>query len=595
MSVLTQPGRCRRPSGNFAMVIALVLVAIVGLAVVGAAGYYFWKTRMASSGGSMTATAATRAPANTQVLVAFDLEKAGLPLAQQQQILGTLLKSKEFQTVNRQLQEELGMTLEEDFLTWMTTSGAIILAPGPGHSSLASGLDKTDSDLPPFRALAVLQVRDEAKARTSLEKVQAKASAENNITYTTEDFQGATLQIPSKPGEGPAWTLHEGHLYVGFSPDDLKMGLTVPTSGQALADQAGYKQALERVKRTDGMLLYVDLQGIFKGVPLDQMGAPDAAKLLSALRYAVMGSGRSGQDVLTEWALVLDPATAGPLAAKIFSADHNMKFHSAEVHPQESEAWMAVNLRMLWDVAYVLMGTFPEGRENRDTPAEVLEKQGIDFEGDFLGALTGELSFSARNMGRMQAAQFESLSTGVPQEPEAAMQIVREVPFVVGLGLTSQEALDRLLGKVPQLMMMLSALKTTEVPGGKIMSMPDNPEMPFALGLNGTELLIGINQPTPSLEAVLQASQSKKTVGSLPGHAKVLGMLNQDGKAIAVGFQDVGRTYAEAAAQMKSAGRVSPELVQTVEQLAKVYGVHWSAAAIGPEGLRGVSFMTVGN
>ena len=73
MSVLTQPGRCRRPSGNFAMVIALVLVAIVGLAVVGAAGYYFWKTRMASSGGSMTATAATRAPANTQVLVAFDL------------------------------------------------------------------------------------------------------------------------------------------------------------------------------------------------------------------------------------------------------------------------------------------------------------------------------------------------------------------------------------------------------------------------------------------------------------------------------------------------------------------------------------------
>ncbi len=594
MSVLTRPGRRKRLSGNVAMVIALVLVAMVVLAVVGAAGFYFWKTRMAGSGGSMTATAAAKAPANTQVLVAFDLERAGMSLTQQEQILGTLLKSKEFKAINQQLQAELGMTLEEDFLTWVTTSGAIMLAPGAGLPSLASGLDQADSQVPPFRALAVMRVRDEAKAQASLDKVQAKASAENGITYTTEDFQGATLHLPSKPGEGPAWTLHQGHLYLGFAADDLKMGLTAPAAGQSLADQAAYKQALGRVKQTDGMLIYADLQGILKGLPLEQMGAPDAAKMLSALRYAIMGSGRSGQEVLTEWFVVLDPAAAGPLASKVFSADHNLKFHSSEVHPQESEVWMAVNLRMLWDVAYVVMGAFPEGRENRDAPAQALKQQGVDFDADLLGALTGELSFSARNMGSMQAAQFESLSTGVPQEPEAAMEAMRKVPLVIGLGLTSRQALDRLLGKVPQLAMMLSTLKTTEVAGGQILSMPDNPQVPFALGMTATELLIGVNQPTPSLEAALKASQSKKTVGSLPGHARVLGMLGQDGKAIAVGFQDVGRTYAEAASQLKSAGRVSPEFVQALEQLAGLYGINWSAAAIGPEGLRGVSFMTLG-
>jgi hypothetical protein len=476
----------------------------------------------------------------------------------------------------------------------MTTSGAIMLAPGAGLPSLASGLDDADSAAPPFRGLAVFKVRDEAQAKASLEKVQAKASSEGGITYTTEDYQGATLHLPSKPGEAPAWTVHKGHLYVGFTTEDLKMGLTPPASGQSLADQAGYKQALSKLKQTGGMLLYADLQGILKGVPLATMGSPDTEKLVSALRYAVAGSGQVGKDVVTEWYLVLDQAAAGPLGSKVFSPDHNIKFHSAEVHPQESEAWMAFNLKMVWDVAYAVMGAFPEGRQNRDTPAQALKAQGVDFESDLLGTLTGELSFSARNWGRIQAMQFEQLSSGTPQDPEAAMEVVRQIPFVFGVGLTSKAALDRLIGKVPQLGMMLSNLKTTEVPGGKIMSMPDNPEVPFALGITDTELLVAVNQPQQSLEAAFKASQSKQTVSSLPGYAKVIGMLGSDGKAIGVGFQDVGRTYADAAAELKAAGRVSPEFVQALEELSKVYGVTWSAAEIGPEGIHGVSFMTVG-
>lgn len=591
MSLPIPTGRRRTQSGNA----ALIVLALLMVVVLGAAAWYFLFGR--PSAPAMTEAAARKAPASTQVFMAFDVERTGLSQVEQMKILATLLKSPELQALNKTLQEKVGLTLEEDFLTWVIPSGALIMAPAEGKKSLLEvpqDQPAAAKELPPFRFLAVLKVRDEAKARASLEKVQQKASAHSGVTYKAEDFQAATMNLPEKPGEGPAWAVHGGYLYVGFTAEDLKMGLSTPAAGQSLADQPGYKEALAKVQQHDGFVMYADLKGMLQAAPLAQMSAPDAEKLVSALRYAVFGAGQVGGEVLSEWYLVVDAAQAGPLGTKVFSPAFNLPLRSAEVFPKETDAFFVVNLRMVWDVVYEIAGAFPQGREYREAPARFLAGQKIDLEKDVLGMLTGELAYGVQNMGVLQATQLEALAQGDAQNPQATVEGLKKVPLLFSLGLKDRASLDKLLAKLPQVGMMLSSLPTTEVEGVKVHAVPASgttPEGALAFAFTDQDLLFGVTDGKKSLEAALKARKSKENLAALPGLAKVLGKLGSDNKAFFAGYQDLGRIYTEAAAALKASGKVSPEFAQAFEQLGALYGSTWTAGAVRPDGFYGVSTM----
>ncbi len=592
MNVPNLSGRRVQQSGKAAIVV-LALVLVVAVA---AGAWYFMTHRTFSGGGDFTARAAAMAPAETQVLLAFDLEHAGVPRDTQSQILGALLKSRELKTLNEEMQKTLGMTLEEDFLPWMGTSGTFFMAPTEGRQSLWEGSEKPQGDLPPFRALAVLQIRDEAQAQASLEKVQASASAEGGVAYRTEDLQGVPVHLPAVPGKGPAWAIRDQHLLVGFTAADLEMGLTPPPTGQSLSDQPGFNAALGQLRNSEAVLGYVDLEGLLKGAPLAEIPSPDTVTLLSAMRYVVLGSGMSGRELLSDWHLGVNMEAAGPLGAKVFSTAHNIDFESAKLHPQEVDTYAAFNLRMLWDLFYEIAAGFPEGEQKRQAPALQLQSAGIDLEQDVLGVLSGELSYSARNSGRIQAAQYEALAQGRRQDVQTVLQDLRQVPLTVALGLKDRAGLDRLLGKVPQVAMLLSAFPVTEVEGVKVYSPPKQegaPEGAFALAFSDQEILLGLNEADKSVAAALTARKSGQNVGSLPGFARVMAALNSDNRAFLVSFQDFGRIQAEAVAELKTSGAVSPEFLQALELVSKLYGTSWHAAAFRADGLHGVSAVEV--
>jgi len=537
------------------------------------------------------------APAGTQVLLAFDLENAGVPRDTQSQVLGALLKSRELKTLNEEMQKTLGMTLEEDFLPWMGTSGALFMAPAEGRQSLLEGAEKPQGDLPPFRALAVLQIRDEAQAQASLEKVQASASAaEGGVAYRTEDLQGVSVHLPTVPGKGPAWAIRDQQLLVGFTAADIEMGLAPPAPGQSLSDQAGFKAALGHLRSSEAVLGYVDLEGLLKGAPLAEVPSPDTVALLSAMRFVVLGSGMSGRELLSDWHLGVDLKSAGPLGGKVFSTGHNIGFESAKLHSKEVDTYAAFNLRMLWDLFYEIAAGFPDGDQLRQGPALQLQSAGIDLEQDVLGVLSGELSYSARNSGRIQAAQYEALAQGRRQDVQTALQNLREVPLTVALGLKDRAGLDRLLGKIPQVAMLLSAFPVTEVEGVKVYSPPKQegaPEGAFALAFADHEILLGLNEADKSVAAALTARKNGQNVASLPGFAQVLAALNADNRAFLVSFQDFGRIQAEALTELKASGAVSPEFLQALELVSKLYGTSWHAAAFRADGMHGVSTVEV--
>lgn len=586
MSLLTQPARRRSQAGRA----ALIVLALLILVVLGAAGWYLMRGRLGAQAG-MTEHAAKMAPANTQVFLAFDLDHAGIGQDQQVQFLSTLIKSKEVQAFNQELKDKFGLTLEQDFLTWVTASGALFMAPAEGQQSLAQGLEQAKGDVPPFRMLFVLKVRDEKQCQASLEKVQQKASEESGTKYKTEDANGATLHLPEKAGEAPAWTVFKGHLFVGFTAEDLKLGVA-PAGGSSLADAPGYKEALSKVKHHDGVVGYVDLQGIMKGVPMTEIGSPDTEKLLGAMRFAILGAGEEGNQTVSEWLLSVDQANAGPLGPKVFSASHNIAMTSAELYPKDADFYAALNLRMIYDIAYEIAGAFEEGKQARDTPAQFLSQQGIDFQKDILGMLTGELSYSAKNMGKIQAMQIEQVSSGGQQDPSAAMAAFQQVPLMFTLGLKDKAAMDRLLGKDPRIGMMMSALPASEFEGVTIRTNPPDQGAPaeqFAFAITDKELIVGVTGAKKSIEAAISARKTNENLKSIPGYAKALSLAGSDNKAVGILFQDIGRVYADAAKELKAGGKASPEIVDAVDQLSKLYGHSWSVIAMRADGLYSVS------
>lgn len=592
MSLLTHPARRRSQSGRA----ILVVLALLILVVLGAAGWYVMQGRFGGQ-GSMTEAAARMAPANTQVFLAMDLDRAGISQLKQLEIIGTLLKSKEVQAFNEELKAKFGLTLEQDFLTWVTASGALFLAPAEGQQSLAQALQQAKDDgPPPFRALLVLKVRDEKQAQASLEKIQQKASEQGGTAYKTEDFQGATLHLPAKVGEGPAWAVHKGHLFVGFAAEDLKLGVATGTA--SLADAPGYKAALSKVKHHDGVVGYVDLEGGLKGVPLNEMGSPEAEQLVGAMRFLILGAGKEGNQTVSEWLLSVDPAKAGPLGSKVFSPSHNIALDSAELYPKDADFYFSLNLRMLYDIAYEIAGTFAQGKDARDMPKQFLGQQGIDFDKDVLGMLTGEISYSAKNMGRIQALQIEQISSGGTQDPTATMTAFQQVPLMFTLGIKDKASFDSLMGKVPQLGMMMSALPSSDVEGVTVRTNPASQGTPadqFGFAVTDKEVVVAVNSAKASIEAAVKARKSQENLKALPGYSRILGMAGTDGKAVGVLYQDLGRVYGDAAKELKTSGKASPEIVQVIEQLSKLYGASWSAVAMRADGLYNVSTLELGS
>jgi hypothetical protein len=592
MNIPNLSGRRVQQSGKTAIIV-LVLVLLVA---VGVGAWYLVTHRGPSGAGSgLIARTVQMAPARTQFMLAFDLENAGIPRDTQAQVLGTLLKSREFQVMNEVLQDKLNMTMQEDFLPWMGTSGAFFMVPGEGKQSLLEGIEDSPDGLPPFRALAVLQIRDEAQARASLEKIQASAGEE--VAYRTEEIQGVSVHLPAAPGKGLAWAIHDQQLLVGLLAADLEMGLKPPAAGQALADQAGFKAASGQLRRSDAVLGYVDLEGLLKGAPLAEIPSPETVKMLSALRFMALGSGISGRELISDWHLGVDLEAAGPLGKKVFSTNHNIAFESAGLYPKEVDTYAAFNLRMLWNIFCDIAAVFPEGEKVLARVASQFGEVGIDLEQDILGVFSGEFSYSARNSGRIQAAQYKAMGEGSCQDISETLQNLSQIPLMAALGLKDRAGLDRLFGKIPPVAMMLSSFTATEVEGAKVYSSPKQEEGPdapsLALAFSDKEILLGLNDADKNIAAALSARKTGENVGSLPGFARVLADLKSDNRAFLVSFQDFGRIQAEAVAEMKSSNTLSPEFLQALDMVSKLYGTTWYAAAFRADGIHGTSTVEV--
>ncbi|HXE72064.1 MAG TPA: DUF3352 domain-containing protein [Candidatus Nitrosotenuis sp.] len=562
-------GRARR-SGN---VILIILAVLIGLAILAAlvAGGLWWYFRRAAAG--FMDQALQMAPQETQVYLAINAQGLGFDQQRQQRFLEVWRKSSAFQKINQQLQDELGMTLEEDFLTWITPTAVLIAAPSEGKKSV---LEDTQGDAPGFRLLLAVGVRDEGKARESVERLKGKSG----VQYRQESYGGAVIEVPESEDKGPAFAFHKGLLLIGTT-SGVKMGLDgLGGKGSKLTANPRYTQAVAKLKNKEGVVGWVDLQSLLAAIPWPATAPGQVKQLVGSLKDVVVGGGTSGKEMVFDYYLLADVAGGGPLAQKVFSPAFDIDLASAGLLPDSTQAYAAFNLRMLWDILYEMAGAFPQGRAFRELPREKLAQRDIDLARDILDPLTGELGFAVQDYGKF-AARMEESGQGSQMRPQEVSQALSETPFVVILGLKDEKKIQDLISRlVPPPMMGMLAKKDHQ--GTTIYSTPGAP--PFSFAYVQSNLVLSINQPG-AIEAIIDAAKGGKTLKDLPGYQEIIKKVGSD-RLIALRYEDVGAYAQQAATEL---GQGNPEAAELYKFMAETFGRGWGAATVTQDGIYGVS------
>jgi hypothetical protein len=509
------------------------------------------------------------APDTSQVFVAFDGKKMGLSATTQLEALTALREAKGFQELQKQVREKLGLELESDILAAIEPQVSFFIAPEEGKASFLTDIEKSGSP-PPFRVCLLLGLRDQEKASKALAAIETKTG----VAYGMETHAGVTLHAPATTGKGPAWAINDGVLLVGAATADLKLSIDRgKKTGKSLSDSRRYQEALARVQHKGVMLAYADLQGMLTGDLLQKIEQKDAREMVGALRVLVAGMAVEGKDLLSEGQITIDPKAGGTLATELFKPEYGIEMRSLAMVPADTEMFFALNLKMLWQMTYDVMGHSPEGRMMREAPAMQAQQQQIDLQKDVIDALTGEIAVSFPNYSQVAAAQFPGL--GKEATPAASMAALQQLKALVLLPLAHRAKIDALLGK-PVMAPMLASLSSEDYKGTTIRSQGAL----FGYAIHSDTLLVGVNDDGKQIRGIIDGTPAGKSLATHPGRTR-LDTLLAGSKPIFMSFADTARVYGTAARGLEAK---DPGTARLLGLMARM-GSTWQAWTLRKDGV----------
>lgn len=547
----------------------LAVIAVIVLVIIAAVVYFIMNKPKASG---LMAEGLKMAPATTQIFFAADLgsmydEKT------QQEMIAAFKDSKMFKSLAEEMKAE-NLDIDADVLSWVKPEMVIAAFPLDGKPSIFSD-PESSGDAPPFGGFMVVGVRDDAKAKAGVEKLMTKAG--EKIKFKTEDYKGAKIWTPEKGVEdGPTLALAPGKLILGIKDTDVKGALD--GAAQSLGSAPGYTNAMKSIKHQSGMIFYGDLQGMLKAAESEMKDAPpEVKKLVDGLRTIAGGTGKDGKDLVSDFMLSIDPAVSGKLASFIFKPAYGIDMKSAEYYPADTELYGSLNLKMIWQMAYDIMGEFPETAPMRDYPAQALQQQGIDFQKDLLDPLTGELGYSIQGYSKMLSSQLQSISSGnLNPDPSAQMQELATMPVVLTLGLANKAKLEELINKqIPE--PARAMFQKQEHNGVTIYGIQGQ----FFYALTEDFMLVGINKADDVMKKMIDAKKDGKNIKSLPGYGRLMGQLGSE-KPVYLAYVDAAKIYGQAGNDI---AKDDPGMAKFLQLMFRDYTSSWQAGTLRADGL----------
>lgn len=566
----------------FAVIIVLAFVSLI-------AAFLISRYLIPSQNEAITEWAAKAAPADTQLFFAGNLAEVGVPYGAQAEFVGNLLKSKHLDFLNQELFADSGLTLKDDILPWMIPEAALAAKLSVDNSASAAEIGSEEqgavSATPDFSAALAIRVRDLSAAKSAMQKVR-QSFEKNGFQYKTERLFDCDVSVSEK---GPAWTFARGYLYFGLKSQDLGMLLAERAKGEALADNSEYKDALKRFKTTQGAVFFCNISDILSSLSLyDQIKSERLRSFVKSLRYAAAGAGVLDKKRVSGAYLAADPKTMGEIGKLIFNNSYNIRFDSFDIHPKESDMYAGVNIKMLWDYSVILTQDTEDGFPLADFFVMLLSKNGIDFDKDILGNLTGELAYSCVGCGKAQAENTVRAIMDLKSADgaaDSAMQSVdafSKMPVLVSIGYKDKKKFDDICEKIEPLKQLMLKANSEKCGDTSVYSAGTDVSSPY-FAFTKQAFLLELNNNGKKIKNYLENGNSG-ALSQLPAFSTA-GFLDPDKTAAAVAYQDLGRFYGDMADTMAQEGTVEDCLIDAIKGISNLYGVQYGQLIVRSDGL----------
>lgn len=276
--------------------------------------------------------------------------------------------------IDAELQQELGLSLEDDVLSWVGASlSAGMWAPSDG------AFESTDF-------LVALDVRDRDAASAFLDVVVGRAE-EEGAEFETSTLEGGTL-ISDTNDSGDVW-LGDDYLMVSNDVSNITAGLSA-RSGSSIVDDEGYRRVMDELADDwlVGTYLSPDLYDDMATTAAD-LGAGPAVEPLAGLQGMGFSVSLNDNGLQVDWAQVHDGESSmmsgidfdgGDLVAAL--PDDTLAFVGYSV-PEGYVDEVVAPLRDLDPVAFEEYGN------------EFEEMFGVDLFEELIPSLTGDILLAA--------------------------------------------------------------------------------------------------------------------------------------------------------------------------------------------------------
>ncbi|MCR5662315.1 MAG: DUF3352 domain-containing protein [bacterium] len=571
----------QRSRGKIKIAVAVVIVlAFASLAALYLINRYLNPSHNNAHNEPITEWAAKAVPDDTQVFFAGNLSEMGVPALAQAEFVGHLMKSENLTFLSKEIVDNSGITLKDDILPWLVPEAclAVKMSVVPGDMAEAGFV-------PVFSACCAVRVRDESSAQKTLDKISQSMETNGVPCKRNKLFNCDVFSADN----GLTWTLTHGYLYLGLKPTDLEMLLKERAQGKALADNADYNDALNRFKTSKGAVFYCNLSDIIGTLALyDGIKSERMSSFVKSLRYFAAAGGVLDNKRLSGAYLAADPNTMGDIGKQFFSNSYNIRFDSFSIHPQESDMYAGVNIKMLWDYSVLIMQETENGFALGDLLVMVLSKSGIDFDKDVLGNLTGELAYSCMGCGKAQAENTIRTIKGLNTAEDAASSAMQGVdafgtmPVLISVGYKDQDKFNVACDKIEPLKQLMVKAKVENYEGTPIYKASADDDAPY-FAFTKQAFLLDLNDKGNKIKGYLKNGNSG-TLSSLPAFSAA-GFLDADKTAAAIAYQDLGRFYNDLASEMAKDANVDESLVKAVRVLSNLYGVQYGQLTVRSDGL----------
>ncbi|MBI2571019.1 MAG: DUF3352 domain-containing protein [Candidatus Schekmanbacteria bacterium] len=566
-------GRASRGGAAVLAVIGLLLVVVLGVAA-----YVLMRGRTVMPAGDASpfmARALGIAPADTKVFFALDLEQFGYGPAEQQALLVAITQSAPFKEAMKKSTEAGGGAVDAQTLSWLGLRYAVSISGDLERIAAAAKSNETTSPEQMRKLLKIgllLASTDDAAATAALERLFGVNGVAGQ--FTQETHGKATVHVPAPSSDNVCWTVHANFAVLGSDCDFVRTTVDrlEGQDGPSLGEQAEYQEAARQIRFAQGMVAYVAAGELARAISVASAAEPGVTSLLEALGPLAAGSGRRGEDIVTEGRLAVKATFGGGLLSAIFNAAYGLNMDTAKVLPSDSSTYAAINVKLVWALVSQIMDKIPEAQTAKNQALGQLRQQGIDLERDVMEAISGELAYVVNGLDALS-----SLPPGGDPSGQQVLGALQRMQMIIALHLADKAKFQQLITRFTP-PALAQAMQKTTYEGAEILAMGTN----FAYAFVDDMLLVSINSGADGIKQVIDAKLAHLTLDRSPGFEEMWDLVGRS-KPILVSFSNVNE-WNDVYLKSLSSDPAAAQAMQTLKDKFRYSGV-WSSLVLNGEGL----------